>query len=92
MTTLELFEIFDGFYAVLISIWHWLNQPLSEFIAHILAVGIFPTAIGEQLKNVVQTIAGTLLGDTSLLGFMIGTGLISYMVYQFAIWLFNLVT
>ena len=93
MTTLKLFEIFDGFYTVLISIWHWLNQPLSEFVAHILTDGILRnTAIGELLTNIVQIITGTLLGDTSLLAFMIGTGLISYIVYQFAIWVLNLVT
>lgn len=93
MTTIELFEIFDGFYAVLISIWDWLNQPLSEFVAHILTDGILQnTALGQLLTNIVQIITGTLLGDSSLLVFMIGTGLLSYIVYQFAIWVLNLVT
>lgn len=93
MTTQELFTIFDNFYAVLNTIWEWLNQPLSDFVAHILTDGILQnTIVGELLTKFVNILTDTFIGDISLLTFMIGTGLISYIVYQFAIWVLNLVT
>lgn len=62
-----------------------LTTPFGKLIGQVPTIPI----IGNIIDYIVND---TFFGDLTLLSVMIGQLLIVYVVYQFAIWIFNIVT
>ena len=82
---LELFELFYKYYNAIVDVF---LTPLSEFIDP----SKVPAGAGKAFTWAIKLVTNFFFGDTTLLEFMIGTGIALYLLYQFLIWLGNIVT
>lgn len=85
MTIAEVNDILFGWFLALENLWDLFTTPIVDLVGKYLPTNFYANVIRGFL----------LLTDNSgltLLGFMLGSGILLYVVYQFIVWVLNLLT